>query len=142
MQRQTLAVIGTIIGVALFGQTASAHGVHETCEYGSSRLGMGYHYHPGGYGNAEPCTPQRRGSRRDDDDDAAPPPPPQRRSGRGTYDADGGYTVRWATGSRTISPDGTVTHRQIFYSPRGEKLMRTITEGPYGRSVQVVPVYD
>lgn len=34
---------------------AQAHSVHADCRVGDSRMGVAPHWHPGGYGQAQPC---------------------------------------------------------------------------------------
>jgi len=44
------------LGVALLcGSGAQAHSVHADCRVGDSRMGAVPHWHPGGYGQAQPC---------------------------------------------------------------------------------------
>ena len=38
---------------------AQAHSVHADCRLGDSRLGVVPHWHPGGYGQAQPCGGRR-----------------------------------------------------------------------------------
>ena len=39
----------------LCGSGAQAHSVHADCRVGDSRMGVAPHWHPGGYGQAQPC---------------------------------------------------------------------------------------
>ena len=48
-------VLLTFCAALLYVSGAQAHGYHAGCAVGPSRLGNGPHYHPGGYGQAQPC---------------------------------------------------------------------------------------
>jgi hypothetical protein len=48
------------VGAAhFFVSGAQAHGVHADCRVGDSRMGVVPHWHPGGYGQAQPCGGRR-----------------------------------------------------------------------------------
>jgi hypothetical protein len=58
MFRIVLLSLGAVL---LFGSAAQAHGYHADCRVGDSRMGVVPHFHPGGYGGAQPCGGGGRG---------------------------------------------------------------------------------
>jgi hypothetical protein len=61
---------------------AQAHSVHADCRVGDSRMGVVPHWHPGAYGQAQPCGGGGGGGRGYYE---APPPPPQQNYRGGYY---------------------------------------------------------
>lgn len=50
-----LRIVLLALAAVLYVTGAQAHGYHPNCAVGDSRYGVGPHFHPGGYGAAQPC---------------------------------------------------------------------------------------
>jgi hypothetical protein len=115
-----LRIVLLSLGALLYVTGAQAHGVHGDCRYGDSWMGPVLHYHPGGYGQAQPCG--GGGGRGYGGGYYQPPPPPPPQYGPGYGGGYGGGYYRPGYGGRPGDYGPQTNARRDCYNYYGQRI--------------------